>query len=466
VALVALAVVFVGTGAAFLPSMPPMEEPLGKQMPIGFAIPFVLLLLAIAILPAASRRWWHSDWNKAKVVVFFSLPVVVLFAYHFGDQGGHALRYQAMEYASFVILLAALYVISGGILIEGAFGGTPGTNTILLGTGAVLANVIGTTGAALLLVRPLIRSNIHRHRIAHVLVFFIFVVANCGGLLTPLGDPPLFLGYLKGVPFEWTLRLFPQWLFVNGALLGLFFVWDRIEWSRNSRELLMAANPTRNMSFGIRGAHNFGFLAAVVALLFAAGHGYGNAGMPWRFGWQEAGLVALAVASFFSTRPEIRAQNNSTFRPIIEIAILFAGIFITITPATLWLDAHGDDLGLSKPWHFFWASGLMSSMLDNAPAYLASVAAACGLRHVPLEGQYLANYLHFGEASDQILSAIACGCVFFGALTYLGNAPNFVVRAIAEESNVRMPSFFGFMIYSLPVLLPLFGLVTLIFLRG
>jgi Na+/H+ antiporter NhaD/arsenite permease-like protein len=463
---VALAVVFVGMGAASsLPSMP-SEGPLGKRMPIGFAAPFVLLLLAIAILPAAARKWWHNDWNKAKVVVFFSVPVVVLFAYHFGDRGARALTHQATEYASFIILLAALYVISGGILIDGAFRGTPGANTLLLGTGAVLANLIGTTGAALLLVRPLIRGNIHRRRIAHVLVFFIFVVANCGGLLTPLGDPPLFLGYLKGVPFEWTLRLFPQWLFVNGALLTLFFVWDQIERNRESRGMPTATNPARATSFGIRGAHNFGFLVALVALLFVAGHGYGNGGRPWRFGWRETGLVALAVASFFSTRPEIRTKNNSTFRPIIEIAVLFAGIFITITPATLLLDAHGEHLGLSEPWQFFWASGLMSSMLDNAPAYLASVAAACGSQQLPLEGRYLANFLNLGDASDQILSAIACGCVFFGALTYLGNAPNFIVRAIAEESNVPMPSFFGFMIYSLPVLLPLFGLVTLIFFHG
>jgi Na+/H+ antiporter NhaD/arsenite permease-like protein len=281
-----------------------------------------------------------------------------------------------------------------------------------------------------------------------------------------LGDPPLFLGYLKGVPFEWTLRLFPQWLFVNGALLALFFVWDQRERNRESREIPMVPDPARATSFGVRGAHNFGFLAALVALLFVAGHGYGNAGRPWQFGWQEAGLFALAAGSFFSTKSDIRTENNFTFRPIIEIALLFAGIFITITPATLLLDAQAERLGLSKPWHFFWASGLMSSMLDNAPAYLASVAAACGSQHLPLSGRYLAKFLNLGEPSDQILSAIACGCVFFGALTYLGNAPNFVVRAIAEESKVLMPSFFGFMIYSLPVLLPLFGLVTLIFFRG
>jgi Na+/H+ antiporter NhaD/arsenite permease-like protein len=219
--------------------------------------------------------------------------------------------------------------------------------------------------------------------------------------------------------------------------------------------------------FSIRGAHNFVFLAAVVGLLFAAGRGYGHGGTPWPFGWQEAGLLALSATSFLSTRSEVREKNHSTFGPIIEVAVLFAGIFITITPAVLLLDAHGARLGLREPWHYFWATGLMSSVLDNAPAYLAAVATACGSQQVPLEGRYVAKFLELRSASgaDQILSAIACGSVFMGALTYLGNAPNFMVRAYAEESNIRMPSFFGFMGYSFTVLLPLFGVVTFLFFR-
>jgi Na+/H+ antiporter NhaD/arsenite permease-like protein len=365
-------------------------------------------------------------------------------------------------------LLGALYVISGGILIEGAFRGTPPSNALLLGIGAVLANLIGTTGASLLLVRPLIRGNRHRRRVVHVPVFFIFVVANCGGLLTPLGDPPLFLGFLKGVPFEWTLRLFPQWLLMNGALVAIFVIWDWIATNRDARDGAAVPADVSDSRFSLRGSHNFVFLGAVVCLLFAAGRGYGHAGHPWPFGFQEAGLLALAAASFFSTRREIREKNYSTFGPIIEVAVLFAGIFVTITPAVLLLDANGSHLGLSKPWHFFWAAGLMSSVLDNAPAYLTAVATACGAHHIPLQGRYLAALLELRNATnhDQILSAISCGCVFMGALTYLGNAPNFMVRAYAEESNVRMPSFFGFMVYSFAVLVPLFGVVAFVFFRA
>jgi Na+/H+ antiporter NhaD/arsenite permease-like protein len=415
-----------------------------------------------------ARDWWRNDLNKAKVAAFFSIPVIVLFAYHFGESGNRALVHQAMEYASFIILLGALYVISGGILIEGAFRGTPQSNTSLLALGAVLANLIGTTGASLLLVRPLIRSNRHRRRVVHVPVFFIFVVANCGGLLTPLGDPPLFLGFLKGVPFEWTLRLFPEWLVMNGALLIIFAVWD---WTASAREAKEGAAPPAGANespFSLRGAHNFAFLAAVVGLLFAAGRGYGNAGRPWPFGLQEAALAALAIGSFLSTRSEIREKNQATFGPMIEVAVLFAGIFVTITPAVLLLDANGSRLGLHEPWHFFWASGLISSALDNAPAYLTAVATACGSQQIPLEGRYLATFLELRSASgaEQILSAISCGCVFMGALTYLGNAPNFMVRAHAEESNIRTPSFFGFMAYSFAVLVPLFGVVTFLFFRG
>lgn len=464
----------IGCGVALLAVLccsgagtPPVQKPLGDQLPVGFVAPFVLLLLAIAIFPAAAHDWWRSDLNKAKVAAFFSIPVLVLFAFHFGKNGNLALMHQSTEYASFITLLAALYVISGGILIEGAFRGTPRSNTLLLAIGAVLANLIGTTGAALLLVRPLIRSNRHRRNVMHVPVFFIFVVANCGGLLTPLGDPPLFLGFLKGVPFEWTLRLFPEWLFVNGVLLTIFAIWDWKVSTRDGRD--GATFPSQlDSRFALRGAHNFAFLAAVVGVLFAAGRGYGNAGEPWPFGLQEGALLALTVASFFSTRREIRQKNHASFGPIVEVAVLFAGIFVTITPAVLLLDVHGSRLGLREPWQFFWASGLMSSVLDNAPAYLTAVATACGSQQIPIEGRYLETFLELRKTAgaDQVLAAISCGCVFMGALTYLGNAPNFMVRAYAEESGVRMPGFFGFLFFSVAILLPLFGVVTLVFFRA
>jgi Na+/H+ antiporter NhaD/arsenite permease-like protein len=461
--------VLVCSGAgSYRPGAPQIEEPLGNRIPLGFVVPFALLLLAIALLPVLAAAWWKSDLNKAKVAAFFSIPVIVLFTYHFGANGNRAILHQAMEYTSFIVLLGALYVISGGILIEGVFRGRPLSNTCLLAIGAVLANLIGTTGASMVLVRPLIRSNLSRRRVVHVPVFFIFIVANCGGLLTPLGDPPLFLGFLEGVPFEWTLRLLPQWLLVNGSLLAIFGVWDWMAATRDARENVDATAEPSDSKFALRGAHNLAFLAAVVALVFAAGHGFGHSHRPWPFGFQEIGLLVLAAASFFLTRPDLREKNHITFGPIIEVAILFAGIFVTITPAVLLLDANATHLGLHEPWHFFWASGLMSSVLDNAPAYMTAVATACGSRQIPLEGRYLATFLEVGEqvGAEQILSAISCGCVFMGALTYLGNAPNFMVRAYAEESNIRMPSFFGFMGYSLAILVPLFGVVTFVFFRG
>jgi Na+/H+ antiporter NhaD/arsenite permease-like protein len=463
-----LAVLVCCGAGTYQPGAPPIEEPLGPRMPGGFVIPFVLLILAIAVLPLIARDWWKDDLNKAKVAAFFSIPVVVLFAYHFGEAGNHAILHQATHYASFIVLLATLYVISGGILIEGGFRGTPLSNVLLLAIGAVLANLIGTTGAAMLMIRPLIRSNRHRHNVVHVPVFFIFIVANCGGLLTPLGDPPLFLGFLNGVPFEWTLRLFPPWLLVNGTLLAVFALWEWFAWFGEARDASDQPPAAHDSSFALRGAHNFVFLAGVLALLFVAGHGFLNHGRRWPFGLQEAGLAALAVASFFSTRPDIREKNHVTFGPIIEVAVLFAGIFVTITPALLLLDAHGKSVRLNEPWQFFWAAGLMSSVLDNAPAYLTAVATACGTQQIPLEGNYLATFLDLRReaGADQILAAISCGCVFMGALTYLGNAPNFMVRAYAEESNIRMPSFFGFMLYSGAVLIPLFGLVTFVFFRA
>ncbi len=474
----ALAAVFVCTGSGtYAPGTPGIDEPLGERIPIGFVVPFVLLLLSIALMPLVAHDWWKDDGNKAKVAAFFSLPVIVLFIFHFGDSGGHALVHQGMEYASFIVLLGALYVISGGILIEGAFRGTTASNTLLLGLGAVLANLIGTTGASLVLIRPLIRGNLRRRHVVHVPVFFIFIVANCGGLLTPLGDPPLFLGFLKGVPFEWTLKLFPQWLMVNGVLLVVFAVWDRLAHQRDRnlapaelpRDLPTELSPTTpSERFALRGTHNIIFLVAVIGLLFSAGRGYGHSGDPWPFGFQELSLIALAIASFFSTPPDIRQKNHVTLHPMIEVAVLFAGIFITITPAVLLLDRYGSQLGFTAPWHYFWASGLMSSVLDNAPTYLTATAAACGASQLPLDGRYLAAFLELRSDSgaEQILSAISCGCVFMGALTYLGNAPNFMVRAYAEESNIRMPSFFGFMLYSFAILLPLYGVVTLIFFRG
>jgi Na+/H+ antiporter NhaD/arsenite permease-like protein len=465
-AVAAACVALLGGAASFMPGMGEQETPLGERLPTVSMVFFAAMLLSIAIMPLAAAHWWERNVNKAKLTALVSLPLIGFLAFHFGRAGLEALGEKGLEYVSFMALLASLFVITGGIYVQGSLAGTPLVNTSVIGIGAVLANLVGTTGASMLLVRPLIRANEGRHRLTHVLIFFIFVVANCGGLLTPLGDPPLFLGYLVGVPFEWTLRLFPQWLLVNGLLLAVFYAWDHVALAaeKKGHEAALMKELLEHEPLRIRGLRNFLFLLGIVATVFAAGRGLGNAGQPWPFGVQEGIMIGLAVLSFLTTSEDVRRRNRFTFGPIVEVAILFAGIFITMTPALLILNVNGSRLGISQPWQYFWATGSLSSFLDNAPTYLTFAATACGSHGVPLHGRYLAEFLATTGRHD-ILAAISCGAVFMGANTYIGNGPNFMVKAIAEEGNVRMPSFFGYMLYSAVVLLPLFALVTLLFFR-
>jgi Na+/H+ antiporter NhaD/arsenite permease-like protein len=457
------AVAFLCGAGYYVPGVPPFEVPLGNRLPLFLIVPFVLLLAAIAILPMAAGRWWESNFNKAKVAALCGLTLAAFLLFHFGWAGFGALVEAAYAYLSLMALLAALFVVCGGILVEGSPKGTPLVNTALLALGAILANVLGTTGASLVLIRPLLRANEHRHRVAHVPIFLIFIVANCGGLLTPLGDPPLFLGYLAGVPFGWTLRLFPAWALVNGALLAIFLSWDWLMQAREAREKPPLRPNAPREPLRVRGLINVGLLLAIVATVFAGGRGLGNGGVRWPFGVQECVLAALAFTSMMRTSPELREKNRFTFGPIVEVAVLFAGIFVTMTPALLILNARGARLGLTEPWQFFWASGLSSSVLDNAPTYMAFTAVASGALGLPVGGNYLAHGLGLPQSGfPQILAAISCGCVFMGALTYIGNGPNFMVRAIAQESNVRMPGFLGYMVYSMTILLPLFVLVTIL----
>ena len=437
---------------------------MGAALPVWTILPFVGLLLAIALLPLAAPRFWESHRNKAGVAALFSAPVVLYLALGFGRDGVHELLEKAKEYVSFILLLTALFVITGGITVRGSLSGTPLVNTFGLGLGAVLANLIGTTGASALVIRPLLRANAPRERKVHIVVFFIFVVSNCGGLLTPLGDPPLFLGFLKGVPFGWTLSLFREWLLVNGALLVLFNVWDQrvlnreeLERPGSQLEAVMQHEPLR-----IEGLHNAAFLAAVIGVVFCAGEGIGNGGAVWPFGVQELALAVLAVAAYQVTHHEQRSFNAFSFGPIVEVAVLFAGIFLTMAPALLLLNARAGELGVREPWQFYWASGALSSFLDNAPTYLSFAATAAGLHGVPAEGRYLAELLARPGAA-RLLAAISCGSVMMGANSYIGNGPNFMVKAIAEEAGVRMPSFLGYMAYSMGILVPLFALVTFVF---
>jgi Na+/H+ antiporter NhaD/arsenite permease-like protein len=430
-------------------------------------LPFAAMLLSIAVLPLFAPHWWEHNSSKGIVVAILSVPLAIYLVAMFGHVGLHALAEKMHEYISFIMLLGALFVISGGIYVQGSLSGTPLLNTALLGFGAVLANAVGTTGASMLLIRPMLRANQSRERKTHIFIFFIFIVSNCGGLLTPLGDPPLFLGFLNGVPFEWTLRLWKEWAFVNIALLVIFNIWDQIVFSKEEKkrpgsqlEQVQVHEPLR-----VRGLHNLLLLAGVVAVVYGAGKGIGNDEKPWPPGVQEGLMLGLTLISYFSTPKTIHENNSFNFGPIIEVAVLFIGIFITMTPALLLLNVHGKELGINEPWQYFWAAGILSSFLDNAPTYLTFAATACGTEGVPLQGRYLETFLALPASSGaaEILAAISCGSVFMGANTYIGNGPNFMVKAIADQSGVKMPSFFGYMLYSIGVLIPIFIVVTFVF---
>src|SRR5437867_3280663 len=404
---------------------------------LGWTAPFVVLLLSIALLPLAAPRFWESNARKLGVAALLGLPVLLLYLRH----DPSALVHTGSDYLSFIVLLGSLFVVSGGILATGDVEATPRTNTAFLATGSVLASLIGTTGASVLLIRPLLSTNQERRNVVHTVLFFIFIVSNTGGCLTPLGDPPLFLGYLRGVPFTWTLRLLPHWLVVNGLLLAVYYLWDR---RAHAREPVAAVARDRAVlqPIRVRGKGNFALLLVVIASV---------AGLPSPY--REVVMLAVSAVSLVTTSKEVHDANRFTFHAIAEVAALFAGIFLTMLPALEILHARGATLGLTTPRQFFWASGLLSSFLDNAPTYLTFLAVAQSLR-LPAE---VVGVTH------EVLAAISAGSVFMGANTYIGNGPNFMVRAIAEERGVPMPSFGGYMLYSGAVLIPCFVLVTLVF---
>jgi Na+/H+ antiporter NhaD/arsenite permease-like protein len=445
---------------------------MARDLPLVSVLPFVVLLLCIAVLPLFAGHWWEHNHNKAIVSVGLAFPVALYFLAAWGEEGGHDLLHKLQEYVSFILLLGALYVISGGIYIEGSLSGTPLSNVGMMTIGALLASVIGTTGASVLLIRPLLRANKTRRARAHIVIFFIFIVSNCGGLLTPLGDPPLFLGFLKGVPFFWTMsQLWPEWIAVNLGLLAIFHIYDQVVFDREERarhgsqlEEVMKHEP-----LGISGAANFLFLGGVVAIIYAAGK------YDWPYGAAQVGMAALGIVAYWSTPRWNHSMNKFTFGPIIEVAVLFIGIFITMAPAlqilNAWGQGHRPELGpfgLTHPWHYFWATGILSSVLDNAPTYLTMAATAAGQAQIdagPEGGLYLATFIGQGGHNPHLLAAISCGAVFMGANTYIGNGPNFMVKAIAEENGVHMPGFFGYMAYSGVILIPVFAVVTLVFFR-
>jgi Na+/H+ antiporter NhaD/arsenite permease-like protein len=406
-------------------------------LPLYWAFPFVAMLLAIAVCPLWIPHWWESNRNKLLLACVLGLPAAVLYL----AREPHALVRMGEEYVSFIILLAGLYVISGGIRLTGDLEATPLTNTVFLAVGSIFASFVGTTGASMLLVRPLLQTNRERTRIRHTVIFFIFLVSNVGGLLTPLGDPPLFLGYLQGVPFWWTFRLWRIWLVTVVALLLVYFIWDSVH---HAREPLAAIRRDRAQREPLRlvGTLNSLWLLGVVAAVAAL-----------REPWRELVIVGLGAVSLWQTPRAIRRANGFTAYPMVEVAVLFFGIFLTMIPALELLRTRGSELGVREPWQFFWATGALSSFLDNAPTYLTFLALGQGLS-LPNE---------VVGVSEAVLAAISTGAVFMGANSYIGNAPNFMVKAIAEEAKVAMPSFFGYLAYSGAVLLPLFAVVTWLF---
>jgi len=397
------------------------------------------------------------------VSAVLALPFASWLVISYGASAASEINHAVLDYLSFMALLGSLFIISGGIVVRGSLAGTPLSNSAFLGIGAVLANLIGTTGASMVLLRPLLRANEERHHKVHVVVFFIFVVSNCGGLLTPLGDPPLFLGFLKGVPFYWTMRLWKEWLLVNGLLILIFNFLDQHMLAKDEAETPgepLLAEMIEHQPLRIAGAHNLLLLVGVVLVIIAKGDHWGTYPEPWPFGFQEGLMGVLAFASFASTSAKLRAENRFTLRPIVEVALLFAGIFVTMVAPLTVLNARGAALGLRTPLQYFWATGTLSSFLDNAPTYLTFAATAAGQVGVSVAGSsYLAEFLKQGELAGRLLAAISCGAVFMGANTYIGNGPNFMVKAIAEENGVKMPSFFGYMAWSLAVLIPLFAVV-------
>ena len=444
----------------------------GSALPLWWGIPFAGILLSIAVMPLVAPIFWHHHFGK--VAAGWALLFLVPFAVAFGPglAGASLVHALLAEYIPFVILLTALFTVAGGIYIKGNLHGSPGLNTGLLAIGAVLASFMGTTGASMLLIRPLIRANDNRKHKAHVVVFFIFIVSNVGGSLTPLGDPPLFLGFLKGVDFFWTLsHIFPETLFLLGALLGVFYAMDW--WYYHKREEMLPRDPTPDtQGIGFEGKHNFGLLGVVVALVLMSGFWKSSVvftiagtevGLPGIV--RDLGLVAVTLLSLWLTPKAVHESNQFGWGPMQEVAKLFAGIFLTIIPVIAMLKAGVNGPfgaivsavtrpdGSPDPAMYFWATGALSSFLDNAPTYLVFFNTAGGDPAVLM------------TTLAPTLAAISAGAVFMGANTYIGNAPNLMVKAIAEDRGVPMPSFFGYMLWSGAILVPLFVLITFIWFR-
>lgn len=412
--------------------------------------PFVVLLLCIALLPLFAGHFWEHHYPKVAI----GLGLVTASYYLFGLHHGAAVLHSMMEYVSFMALIGSLFVISGGINIRVKGEATPFVNTVFLLIGGVIANLIGTTGASMLLIRPWIKMNKYRITKFHI-VFFIFIVSNVGGALTPIGDPPLFLGFLRGVPFWWVIQhVWTSWLIAMTLLLGVFFVLDKKNFARAPKEV--AARETANETWLFRGLHNLGFLLVVLIAVFLP--------QSWKIGTEQFSvsvsaliMVAAAAASYLTTSKPVHEANDFSFGPVKEVGYLFIGIFLTMVPA-LELLGSGKGITLTAPLQYYFTSGSLSAFLDNAPTYLTFLAAAMGNAHLDVGNP--GDVLSYLSTHASYVVAISLGAVFFGAGSYIGNGPNFMVKAIADKAKIHTPGFLGYLFYfSIPILLPILALV-------
>jgi len=462
-----------GAALAFTPGVMFAQEPGhgidGASLGLLWVVPFAGILLSIALCPLLVPHFWHAHFGK--VSAFWGAAVLLPMFVLLGPATAlyEVLHVYLLEYIPFIILLLALFTVSGGVRLKGQLTGSPEVNVAILALGTFLASWMGTTGAAMLLIRPLIRANAWRNRMVHTVIFFIFLVANIGGSLSPLGDPPLFLGFLQGVPFFWTTRhMLFEMLFISVILLAIYYVWDRIAYAREDT----SQRPRSDEKLAIEGGINLLLLLGVIAAVLFSG--FARLGEFEMYGIhitfenviRDVALIGFTFASWKLTPLASRKANEFDWFPIVEVAKLFAGIFITIVPAIAILKAGTAgalgfivDLvtstdGSPNTLAYFWITGTLSAFLDNAPTYLVFFNTAGGQAVLP---QLLTEVT--------TLAAISCGAVFMGAMSYIGNAPNFMVKSIAETSRIRMPSFFGYMLWSIGILLPVFLVMSLIFLR-
>ncbi|MBW2544080.1 MAG: sodium:proton antiporter [Deltaproteobacteria bacterium] len=451
---------------------------IGTELPVWTAVPFVGILLSIALCPLLIPHFWHNHFGKISAFWALLFAVPFLFTYH-NIALHHILHIYLIDYIPFIILLWGLFTIAGGIVVSGSLKGTPAVNTVMLLIGTILASCVGTTGAAMVMIRPVLRANRDRLKKTHIVCFFIFLVANIGGSLTPLGDPPLFLGFLHNVPFFWvTTNLLPHMLTASAILLVMFFIVDTFYY-RREKDHVESGPEEEKTPLKIEGVVNFVFLLGVIGLVLMSGY--------WKPGHlsvvgvhleyqsivRDFGIITMGVLSLVVTSRRLREANDFSWFPIAEVAKLFAGIFMTIIPALAILKAGNDGalsglvLAVKESYHYFWVTGILSSFLDNAPTYLTFFNLALGklgITEAMVPGALAAKAVTANPEFIMYLKAISVGAVFMGANTYIGNAPNFMVKSIAEESGVTMPSFFGYMIkYSIPILAPVFLIITFIF---